>query len=114
MLVAEEIHLAHPHDGRLDPHLHWEPNRPMRGLGKVIYKNDLKANHIAILGSDVARSADFYTYVVGLQPVRDQISTASELGSQWATLSFTASKAFQLFTEPTTWSSGNKCNRAQR
>ena len=66
LLEAEERHEAHPGDARLDPHLHWDPKRELRGLGEVLYK----ANHIALICSDIGRSAAFYTNVIGLQPIR--------------------------------------------
>uniref|UniRef100_A0A7S4S3T5 Calmodulin n=1 Tax=Alexandrium monilatum TaxID=311494 RepID=A0A7S4S3T5_9DINO len=48
------------------PSLHWEKGRVKRGLGEVIYK----ANHIALIVSDVGRSAAFYSDVIGLQQIR--------------------------------------------
>lgn len=49
-----------------DPALHWDPNRQKRGLGKYLYK----ANHIAIIVSDVGRSARFYSDIMGFQQLR--------------------------------------------
>merc|ERR1712137_707990 len=46
--------------------LHWDPNRAKPGLGEVLYK----ANHIALIVSDVGRSAAFYSDVIGLQEIR--------------------------------------------
>lgn len=46
--------------------LHWEEDREKRGLGKVIYK----ANHIALIVSDVGRSVRFYADVMGFQQIR--------------------------------------------
>lgn len=49
-----------------DPSLHWDKQRDKRGLGQYIYK----ANHIAIIVRDVARSARFYSNVMGFQQIR--------------------------------------------
>lgn len=49
-----------------DPSLHWDPNREKRGLGKYVHK----ANHIAIIVSDVGRSTRFYSDVMGFQQLR--------------------------------------------
>jgi Ca2+-binding EF-hand superfamily protein/catechol 2,3-dioxygenase-like lactoylglutathione lyase family enzyme len=54
------------HNAENDPSLHWTKNRVKPGLGELIYK----ANHIAIIVSDVAKSAAFYTEVMGFQQVR--------------------------------------------
>lgn len=48
-----------------NPALHWEKGRE-KGLGTVIYK----ANHIALIVSDVGKSAAFYSDVIGLQQIR--------------------------------------------
>jgi len=53
-------------DPEADPALHWTKGRAKPGLGEVLYK----ANHIAIIVSDVGRSADFYANVIGLQQIR--------------------------------------------
>jgi len=49
-----------------DPSLHWDPQRVKHGLGEVVHKS----NHIAVIVSDVGRSADFYANVIGLQQIR--------------------------------------------
>lgn len=49
-----------------NPSLHWAKDRQKRGLGEVVYK----ANHIALIVSDVGRSASFYTDVMGFQQIR--------------------------------------------
>lgn len=49
-----------------DPALHWDAAREKRGLGKYVYK----ANHIAVIVSNVARSARFYANVMGFQQIR--------------------------------------------
>lgn len=49
-----------------DDALHWEKGRIKRGLGEVIHK----ANHIALIVSDVGKSATFYSEVIGLQQIR--------------------------------------------
>jgi hypothetical protein len=47
--------------------LHWSPKfGDRRGLGDAV----VKVNHIAIIVSDVGRSAAFYSDVLGLQQVR--------------------------------------------
>lgn len=53
-------------DPESDPGLHWEKGRVKRGLGELIYK----ANHIALIVSDVGKSARFYTDVMGFQQIR--------------------------------------------
>lgn len=40
-----------------DPTVHWEKGRAKHGLAEVVHKT----NHIAIVVSDVGRSADFYS-----------------------------------------------------
>lgn len=49
-----------------DPGLHWDSKRDKRGLGEHIYK----ANHIALIVSDVGRSSQFYSNVMGFQQIR--------------------------------------------
>lgn len=46
--------------------LHWNPLDERRGLGDLI----VKANHIAIIVSDVGRSLHFYVDILGLQQIR--------------------------------------------
>ena len=46
--------------------LHWNPLEERRGLGDLI----VKANHIAIIVSDVGRSLSFYVDILGLQQIR--------------------------------------------
>ena len=53
-------------DPEANPSLHWTQGREKRGLGKLIYK----ANHIALIVSDVGRSAHFYSNVMGFQQIR--------------------------------------------
>ncbi|KAI0557214.1 Dihydroxybiphenyl dioxygenase [Gracilaria domingensis] len=53
-------------DPEANPGLHWTPGRKKSGLGNLIYK----ANHIAIIVSDVGRSASFYTNIMGFQQIR--------------------------------------------
>jgi len=55
-----------PIDPEDDPSLHWQKGRVKHGLGEVIRKT----NHIAIIVSDVGRSAEFYSKVIGLQQIR--------------------------------------------
>ena len=49
-----------------NPALHWTVGRPKRGLADLVYK----ANHIALIVSDVGRSAAFYSDVMGFQQIR--------------------------------------------
>ena len=53
-------------DADANKSLHWDPNREKRGIGEVLYK----ANHIALIVSDVGRSAAFYSDIIGLQQIR--------------------------------------------
>ena len=53
-------------DPEANPALHWKKDREKRGLGDLVYKS----NHIAIIVSDVGRSARFYTDVMGFQQIR--------------------------------------------
>lgn len=46
--------------------LHWSTDRPQLGLAPSIHK----VNHIALIVSDVGRSAAFYTNVMGFQQIR--------------------------------------------
>ena len=46
-----------------EPHLHWDPEIPRRGMGDLIRS----VNHIAIIVSDVGRSLAFYTEIIGFQ-----------------------------------------------
>ena len=46
--------------------LHWSKTRELCGIGTVLKK----CNHIAIIVSDVGRSAQFYSDVVGLEQIR--------------------------------------------
>lgn len=46
--------------------LHWDPCQERRGIGDLI----VKANHIAIIVSNVGRSLSFYVDVLGLQQIR--------------------------------------------
>merc|ERR1712013_289192 len=70
--VQQAVEYWQKHRGVIDtdpehnPALHWEKGREKRGLGEVIYK----ANHLAIIVSDVGRSAAFYSDVIGLQQIR--------------------------------------------
>jgi len=64
-LLAKERSLS-SHDPAANMSLHWDPLREIRGLGEVLYK----VNHIAIIVSDVGRSAAFYSDVIGLQQIR--------------------------------------------
>lgn len=57
-LAEQKIHNLYP--------LHWAPGRERRGLGQVVHK----MNHIAIIVSDVGRSAAFYSQVMGFQQIR--------------------------------------------
>ncbi|PXF40666.1 hypothetical protein BWQ96_09621 [Gracilariopsis chorda] len=45
---------------------HWSKGRQKRGLGSLVYK----ANPIALIVSDVGRSAAFYSNVLGFQQIR--------------------------------------------
>lgn len=71
-LLSEAVDLWKKHhsvsdtDPEHDPTLHWRKGRVKKGLGEVIYK----ANHIAIIVSDVGKSAAFYSDVIGLQQIR--------------------------------------------
>jgi len=53
-------------DPASDPNLHWDKHRAKPGLANVIHKT----NHIALVVSDVGRSAEFYAKVIGLQQIR--------------------------------------------
>jgi len=62
----QKLHSVNSHDPESDPALHWEKDRVKRGLGGLIYK----ANHIALIVSDVGKSAHFYSDVLGFQQIR--------------------------------------------
>lgn len=62
----QKLHNVTPPDAESDLALHWQKGRLKRGLGEVIHK----ANHIALIVSDVGRSAKFYSDVLGLQQIR--------------------------------------------
>ena len=49
-----------------EPHLHWNPEIPRRGMGDLIRS----VNHIAIIVSDVGRSLAFYTEIIGFQQIQ--------------------------------------------
>ena len=49
-----------------EPHLHWDPEIPRRGMGDLIRS----VNHIAIIVSDVGRSLAFYTEIIGFQQIQ--------------------------------------------
>ncbi|CAN8069039.1 unnamed protein product [Agarophyton chilense] len=53
-------------DPETNPALHWTPGRKKNGLGGLVYK----ANHLALIVSDVGRSTAFYTNVMGFQQIR--------------------------------------------
>ncbi|CAF1045384.1 unnamed protein product [Adineta steineri] len=46
--------------------LHWNPFQERRGIGDLV----IKANHIALIVSDVGRSLHFYVDILGLQQIR--------------------------------------------
>jgi len=52
-------------ESKADPTLHWLPGVERRGLGKAV----IRVNHIALIVSDVGRSAAFYSDVIGLQQI---------------------------------------------
>lgn len=58
--------MAGVHDPEANPSLHWEKGREKRGLGGLVYK----VNHIALIVSDIGRSAAFYSDVMGFQQIR--------------------------------------------
>ena len=59
--------------GKIHPKLHWSENRPRGGLSDYIHSVD----HIAILVSDVAKSAQFYRNIIGLEQVGVSIFSSS-------------------------------------
>lgn len=63
LLEAERNPPRIPED---NPFLHWSKGREKRGLGSLVYK----ANHIALIVSDIGRSAAFYSNVLGFQQIR--------------------------------------------
>ncbi|PXF46244.1 hypothetical protein BWQ96_03900 [Gracilariopsis chorda] len=63
LLEAERNPPRNPDD---NPFLHWSKGREIRELGSLFYK----ANHIALIVSDVGRSAAFYSNVLGFQQIR--------------------------------------------
>jgi hypothetical protein len=62
-----------------DEHLHWDPLIERRGIGDLI----VKANHVAIIVSDVGRSLHFYVDVLGLQQIRRPNFDRHVHGSPW-------------------------------
>ena len=54
------------HENDMMMKLHWDKSVERRGLGDLIYK----ANHIAIVVSDVGKSLAFYSDVLGMQQIR--------------------------------------------
>lgn len=64
--IAEAAELLRKKKLNIPNHLHWDASRQRQGLGD----NVLQANHLAIIVSDVGRSAQFYSNVLGFQQIR--------------------------------------------
>lgn len=66
LLKSSATHTESGHGDKEDHSLHWDPNLKRHGLSKYIRK----VNHVALIVSDVSRSARFYSKVMGFQQIR--------------------------------------------